>query len=42
MEKVLVNNRISKYEETQKQKLIQLGQSKKSYGNILSFLEDEI
>ena len=42
MERGLVKNRISKYEEQQKQKLVQLGQSKKSYANILSFLEAEI
>ena len=42
MGKELVKNRISKYEEQQKQKLVQLGQSKKSYVNILAFLESEI
>lgn len=38
----LVTERISKYEEQQKRKLVQLGNSKKSYNNILSYLESEI
>lgn len=38
----LVKQRINKYEEQQKQKLVELGQSKKSYRNILSYLEGEI
>ena len=42
MEREMVKNRISKYEDTQKQKLVQLGQSHKSYNNILAYLEDEI
>lgn len=42
MAKELVKSRINKYEEQQKQKLIELGQSKKSYRNILAYLEGEI
>jgi len=38
----LVKNRITKYDQLQKQKLVELGQSKKSYRNILAFLEGEI
>lgn len=38
----LVKQRINKYEEAQKKKLVELGQSKKSYRNILSYLEGEI
>ena len=37
-----VQQRINKYEELQKTKLVQLGQSKKSYRDILSYLEGEI
>ncbi len=42
MSKVLLKNRISKYEEAQKAKLVELGLSKKSYSAILSYLKDEI
>lgn len=38
----LVKSRINKYEEQQKRNLVNLGQSKKSYRNILAFLESEI
>ena len=37
-----VQQRINKYDELQKTKLVQLGQSKKSYRDILSYLEGEI
>ena len=37
-----VQQRINKYEDLQKSKLVQLGQSKKSYRDILSYLEGEI
>lgn len=37
-----VQQRINKYEDLQKNKLVQLGQSKKSYRDILSYLEGEI
>ncbi len=38
----LVKQRINKYEDGQKRKLVDLGQSKKSYRNILAYLEGEI
>jgi hypothetical protein len=38
----LVKQRINKYEESQKRKLVELGNSKKSYRNILAYLEGEI
>ena len=38
----LVKQRINKYEEGQKRKLVELGNSKKSYRNILAYLEGEI
>ena len=38
----LIKQRINKYEEQQKRKLVELGQSKKSYRHILSYLEGEI
>lgn len=42
MGRELVKNRITKYDEQQKVKLVELGQSKKSYSNILAYLENEI
>ncbi len=38
----LLKQRVNKYEEAQKRKLVELGQSKKSYKNILAYLEGEI
>ena len=37
-----IHSQISSYEERQKTKLVELGQSNKSYKNILSYLEAEI
>ena len=37
-----IHHQISSYEEKQKAKLVELGQSNKSYKNILSYLEAEI
>ena len=42
MGRELVKNRITKYDEQQKRKLVELGQSKKSYSNILAYLDGEI
>ena len=42
MGKELVKDRITKYDEQQKRKLVELGQSKKSYNNILAYLDAEI
>ena len=42
MAKTLISSRISQYDQMQKQKLIELGQSKKSYRHILQYLEGEI
>lgn len=42
MEKNLVKARIRKYDEAKKKQLIELGQSKKSWSQILAFLEGEI
>jgi transitional endoplasmic reticulum ATPase len=38
----LVKSRINKYDQQMKQKLVELGNSKKSYNNILQYLNDEI
>jgi transitional endoplasmic reticulum ATPase len=38
----LVKARINRYEEAQKRKLVELGQSKKSYQHILAYLKNEI
>lgn len=38
----LLKQKVNKYEEQQKRKLVELGSSKKSYRNILAYLEGEI